>query len=266
SSASRLVSDSVYPAGFWKLGMMCASFSRVAESPSSSAASACVSIPSCCNSTACTCAPRSVSESSVRSYVGRSTTTSSPLLTSCSNRNASACIDPLVTSTRSGSTPCLSAIQARSRGYPIEVPYAVVPAGSLSNARAAASLRPCTSTMSSDGAPRAKEIMGDILCWRLRRQQSAALVDQILHRAAQLLLEAIQLRHLERLGHRRRLRQRCMRVCRAWRVRRWVLRVVRRGRGLRGWNVPLHVRVRRVWCVGSGGHVRRAGRKLRNTP
>jgi hypothetical protein len=33
-----------------------------------------------------------------------------------SNRKASACSEPLVTRTRSGSTPCLSAIQLRSRG------------------------------------------------------------------------------------------------------------------------------------------------------
>src|SRR6478735_8652301 len=39
------------------------------------------------------------------------------------------------------------------------VPYAVVPPGSFANARAAASLSPSTSTMSSEGAPRAKEIV-----------------------------------------------------------------------------------------------------------
>ena len=44
----------------------------------------------------------------------------------------------------------------------IDVPYAVVPAGSLSKARTAASLSPSTSTMSSDGAPRAKEIVGPL--------------------------------------------------------------------------------------------------------
>src|SRR3954469_11728059 len=44
----------------------------------------------------------------------------------------------------------------------MDVPYAVVPAGSLVNARAAASLRPSTSMMSSEGAPRAKEIVSGI--------------------------------------------------------------------------------------------------------
>src|SRR3954452_22496549 len=79
--------------------------------------------------------------------------------TSSSNRNASACIEPLVTTTLAGSTPCCSAIQARSGAYPMAVPYAVAPPGSLANARAAASLSPSTSTMSSDGAPRANEIV-----------------------------------------------------------------------------------------------------------
>ena len=46
-----------------------------------------------------TSAPRLRRFSSVRSYVGDSTTTASPGWTSSSNRNASACIEPLVTST-----------------------------------------------------------------------------------------------------------------------------------------------------------------------
>ncbi len=52
--------------------------------------------------------------SSVRSYVGDSTTTGSPGPTSSWNRNASACIEPFVTSTCSTATPCCSAIHSRS--------------------------------------------------------------------------------------------------------------------------------------------------------
>src|SRR5436190_13787017 len=47
------------------------------------------------------------------------------------------------------------------------VPYAVVPPGSLANARAAASLSPSTSTMSSEGAPRAKEIVSAAMTARV---------------------------------------------------------------------------------------------------
>src|SRR2546429_10016624 len=96
--------------------------------------------------------------SRVRSYVGFSTTTSPPGRTRCSKRTGSAWSEPLVMRTWSTSTPCLSAIHRRSGGYPTDVPYAVIPAGSVSKARAAAALRPATSTMSRDGAPRAKEI------------------------------------------------------------------------------------------------------------
>jgi hypothetical protein len=49
----------------------------------------------------------------VRSYVGFSTITASPGSTSASKRNASACIEPFVTMTWDGSTPCFSAIHAR---------------------------------------------------------------------------------------------------------------------------------------------------------
>src|SRR2546430_8201020 len=105
--------------------------------------------------------------SRVRSYVGSSTTTVSPGLTRCANRNASACREPLVMSTWSTATPCLSAIHWRSGGYPTDVPYAVIPAGSASKARAAAALSPATSTMSRDGAPRAKEMS----CWAVMTPQ-----------------------------------------------------------------------------------------------
>jgi len=140
--------------------MMWASCGCTASAPRSNSASAFVSIPSCSSSTACTRAPRSRSDSSVRSYVGRSTITSSPGPTSCSNRNASACIEPFVTSTRSGSTPCRSAIHARQTGVAHRGAVCGRAPGSLSNARIAASRRPSTSTMSSEGAPRANEIVG----------------------------------------------------------------------------------------------------------
>jgi hypothetical protein len=52
----------------------------------------------------------------------------------------------------------LAAIHLRRGGYPTDVPYAVMPAGSQSKARAAAALSPATSMMSMDGAPRAKEM------------------------------------------------------------------------------------------------------------
>src|SRR2546423_13259670 len=60
------------------------------------------------------------------------------------------------------------------------VPYAVAPPGSFANARAAASLSPSTSTMSSEGAPRAKEIVSAAMTrrvgdragtWRSAREQ-----------------------------------------------------------------------------------------------
>jgi hypothetical protein len=113
-SASRLAAESVYPAGFWKLGMMWAIFG-VAPVPIS-ASSAATSMPSASSSTARTSAPRPRSDRSVRSYVGRSTTTVSPDDTRASKRKASACIEPLVTITREGSTSWRSAIHSRSGG------------------------------------------------------------------------------------------------------------------------------------------------------
>ena len=71
-------------------------------------------IPSGSSSTIRTSAPRLRRFSSVRSYVGDSTITASPGCTSSSNRNASACIDPLVTSTCSTATSCWEAIHSRS--------------------------------------------------------------------------------------------------------------------------------------------------------
>ena len=104
-------SESVYPAGFWKLGMMCASFGRAP--PSRARASASTSMPSRSSGIAMMSAPRSRNASSVRSYVGASTTTVSPGETSRSNRNASACIEPLVTMTCSRSRAWRSATQSR---------------------------------------------------------------------------------------------------------------------------------------------------------
>src|SRR2546423_8428162 len=124
----------------------------------SRARSSSTSIPSGASVTWCTFAPRLRRLSSVRSYVGRSTTTSSSGPTRRSKRNASACIEPLVISTWSTSTPCLAAIHLRRGGYPTDVPYAVMPAGSQSKARVAAALSPATSMMSMEGAPRAKEM------------------------------------------------------------------------------------------------------------
>src|SRR6478672_5156269 len=54
------------------------------------------------------------------------------------------------------------------------VPYAVAPPGSLANARAAASLSPSTSTMSSDGAPRANEIVSAAMPARVASALAAA--------------------------------------------------------------------------------------------
>ena len=70
-------------------------------------------IPSVSSSTIRTSAPRLRRFSSVRSYVGDSTTTASPALTMSWNRNASACIEPLVTSTWSTSTSCTPAMYSR---------------------------------------------------------------------------------------------------------------------------------------------------------
>ncbi len=61
----RFSSDSVYPAGFWKLGITCASFGRA---PASSAlSSAPTSSPSGSSGIASTSAPSFCSERSVRS-------------------------------------------------------------------------------------------------------------------------------------------------------------------------------------------------------
>ena len=65
SSRWRFSSESVQPAGFWKLGMMCASFGR-APSPSATS-SAATSMPSGSSGIARISAPSSRSESSVRS-------------------------------------------------------------------------------------------------------------------------------------------------------------------------------------------------------
>jgi hypothetical protein len=54
SSSARFSALSVWPAGFWKLGMMCASFGF--RRPSSSEPSAAVSIPSVSSSTMCSSA------------------------------------------------------------------------------------------------------------------------------------------------------------------------------------------------------------------
>ena len=67
-------------------------------------------------------------------------------------------MDPLVAITRSAGTPWRSAIHSRSGGYPTLVPYEKAPFGSACSAPAAASRRASAATMSSDGAPRAKEI------------------------------------------------------------------------------------------------------------
>src|SRR5699024_11106029 len=74
------------------------------------------------------------------------------------NRNASACIEPFVTITCSGPTPCEAAIHSRSGSYPTEVPYPNVRAGSLVKAASAAAFNPSTSKMSREGAPRANEM------------------------------------------------------------------------------------------------------------
>ncbi len=53
------------------------------------------------------------------------------------------------------------------------MPYAVVPAGSRSNARWAAAFSPSTSMMSSEGAPRANEMTSGIVGSRLRQSAQA---------------------------------------------------------------------------------------------
>src|SRR5947209_138490 len=136
--------------------MTCANRGRTPDS--SRARSSSTSSPSSARVTWCTWAPMPRRVSRVRSYVGFSTTTASPGATRWSKRKPSASSEPLVRSTWSTSTPCRSATHCRRGGYPTDVPYAVMPAGSASNARAAAALSPAMSMMSSDGAPRAKEM------------------------------------------------------------------------------------------------------------
>ena len=75
-SRRRFSSDSVQPAGLWKLGIMWASLGRAP--PSSAASSALTSMPSASSGMASSSAPIWRSASSVRSYVGASTTTRSP--------------------------------------------------------------------------------------------------------------------------------------------------------------------------------------------
>jgi hypothetical protein len=107
----RFSSDSVYPAGFWKFGMMCASLGepRRAELPQRVDADAVgleldhVDVGA------------AALEAEQRAVVGGLLDDDgSPAATRWSNRNASACIEPLVTSTFSGCTPWRSAIQVRS--------------------------------------------------------------------------------------------------------------------------------------------------------
>ncbi len=65
SSSRRFSSESVYPAGFWKFGMMCASFGTVPLSQR--LRNAAVSMPSPSSSTMWMSAPRPFRPSSVRS-------------------------------------------------------------------------------------------------------------------------------------------------------------------------------------------------------
>ena len=65
SSRWRFSSESVQPAGFWKLGMMCASVGRAPSFSATSSAS--TSMPSGSSGMASSSAPSSRSDSSVRS-------------------------------------------------------------------------------------------------------------------------------------------------------------------------------------------------------